>query len=214
ISEMALVEPGESLTHSFKTKSSLDEKLRRTTIKGPVGFSHPVDGQKVDRPAYLNWYQISYGGGDSEHNLTLGLPQQDRLIQAKVGPAEFFLTPAQRITSGPPSDVPESLGLFKAYRVIELQGWKTREAKLAGTFSGVNSVSLSDAVYICLPAEESHHDEVIEIQDPTACWIVFKTDKSTTKTKVTSIDQLGMQNLSSISAEHILVPAKLVVKKK
>ncbi|MFK7735627.1 MAG: hypothetical protein AB8B50_06355 [Pirellulaceae bacterium] len=213
IFEVTLGKPGEELVHSFKTRSELDDMLRRTTIKGPVGFSHPAAGPESESPACMNWYNVTYGGGEVDLSLKLDSPLQDKPMTVQLGPAEYFLTPAQQLTDGPPKDIPEKLGMFKAYRVVSSKNVVAVQAKIPNSFSKTESVALKQPAYICLPCEEQHHEESFEILDPEACWLVYETEPSPVASIIASTDQLGIHRIKGGDTKFFFVPVKTIASK-
>ena len=120
----------------------------------------------------------------------------------------FLLSPAQRITSGPPGQIPAGLNYFRAYKIVD--GSKIRQkVKLTGAFGPAERVAIKAAL-LCVPVEEWHHDEHFPIKDPQACAVVYKLLPEKCDVTVTTLDLFGMNKLEATSGKWLCVPAEIV----
>lgn len=203
-------DPASKIFHTVDTKSRLDEKRKVTSLRGPMALSisHKEDKQKT--PPYLAWYKIADPIKEDNGSWTLEDAENRKPYSVDLAAASFLLTPAKRLTSGPPKKEPSDLDIFKAYEIsksscepIELQQDHPLFGRMAAT---------ATPKYLCMPVEESHHDEVFPIKKPGFCFVVYELinpaeleDKMT----LTSIDQFGIHRLSATQSSLICVPARV-----
>lgn len=123
----------------------------------------------------------------------------------KIGSAEYFLSPAQRITSGPPSDIPEGLDLYKAYRVLDEAPRELDITLTGGVSDGKRRVG--KPIFVCFPTEEWHHEEYTRATHRRAGFVVYELDEQTKDAKFTLIDQFGLNQMGTSKSRWICVPA-------
>ncbi|MEM7474284.1 MAG: hypothetical protein AAF483_04770 [Planctomycetota bacterium] len=199
--------PAEEIVHSVKTKSQFDKQLRRTSLKGPIGLSIPQSATKDKTPAFMSWYKITYGGGDQENRLKIQDAISDKSYRVQIGEAKYFLSVAQRIETGRPKDEDKSLDLFKAYE-IKLDSKQDAKIKRSETFFGGKEATAVPA-FLCVPVEESHHQETFPIKNDSRCLVVYKCNDSilAKKSSLTIIDQFGLHRVQTIRSELVCVEA-------
>lgn len=196
--------PSNGVFHGLEVKGSIDDEKRWVSLKGPQFYSAPTKTVEGILPSYLTWYEIrkpkpepprtvtikdSYSGNDS-FSVTLGAPA-------------FFAMPAQTLGDGAPAQIPESLDLFIAFKI-----------------NNVDSVELPNPtpgkpLYVCVPAEEWHHADHFAIKKPENFLMVYELEASDPKTadaetRTAIIDQFGLNPLAIKSKGMLYVPAKPV----
>ncbi len=203
-------DPASKIFHTVDTKSRLDEKRKVTSLRGPMALSISHREEKEKTPPYLAWYRIANPTQDDNGSWTLEDAANSKPYAVDLAAASFLLTPAKRLTSGTPKKEPSDLDIFKAYEIsesscepIELQ----LDHPLVGTMAGKATPK-----YLCMPVEESHHDEVFPIKKPDFCFVVYELINPAEKENImslTSIDQFGIHSLSATQSSLICVPARV-----
>lgn len=209
--EVVSVKPSREIKHEVNLKDQFDKQVVETYLAGPTLFSHAVGvGEKAAKqPAtYLNWYTItrpttastrvlsvrdSLRGGDA-YNITINEPA-------------FLLSPAQRITTGEPSDIPETLNYFKAFVIADGDQTK-REVKLNGAMGREKRIVLR-AAYFCVPVEHWHHDEHSPIKTVDRCLVIYELQPEDCKSTITTLDHFGLNKLEAGSSSWLCIPARL-----
>jgi hypothetical protein len=207
--EVVAVTPSRLITHEIELKDQFDEQVVEADLEGPKLFSHAVGvGDKSARqPAtYLNWYAITRPTTASTRPLSVrdSLRGGDAYNIAINKPA-FLLSPAQRVTTGAPSDIPETLNYFKAYVITNGEQTK-REVTLNGAF-GPEKRTVLKAAYFCVPAERWHHDERSPIKSAEHCMVIYELKPEEYKDAITTLDQFGLNKLEATSSNWLCVPA-------
>ncbi|QDV46699.1 hypothetical protein Enr13x_66080 [Stieleria neptunia] len=115
-----------------------------------------------------------------------------------LGQPAFYLIPAQTIQDGPPADVPESLDHFIAFRI-----------------ANVDSVALPEPtpgkpVMVCVPAQQWHHEEHVAIKSAATVLMVYEVEAKASEGKVTTIDPLGLNGLTTGQKTSVYVEGELV----
>jgi hypothetical protein len=123
--------------------------------------------------------------------------------------AAFLLAPTQRITSGPPSRIPEGLSPFKAYEITSAGEKNRNVVKLSGAF-GPDERVLDRAAYLCVPVELWHHHDHFPIKHQEHCMLVFEMQGRPCDVNLTTLDLFGMNRLKAKSSKWICVPAEVV----
>ena len=191
---------------------SFDKDVTETFLKGPRLFSHTVGlGEKaVPEPdAYLNWYKIEKPVAEPRRVLSVRAPMRGNDVQQiTIENAAFLLSPSQRVTSGPPSQIPAGLNPFKAYKIVS--GPKEeRKVKVTGGFGPGDRV-LMKATFLCVPVEQWHHDANFPVKNPKACLLVYETLPHQCSVSITTLDLFGLNGLKANSGKWICVPAEIV----
>lgn len=207
--EVIEVAPAQSIAHDVDLKTSLDEERITTSLRGPAFYSQAIGAMDRNRKkpvAYLNWFEITNRSQEPLRSLSiLDLVRGGSNKNLNIGAAEYFLSPAQRITTGTPDPIPEGLDLYKAYRIID------------GTPVGID-LSLTDAMgspnvkvgrplYVCLPTSEWHHDETFTPSHPKDCFVVYELEGSNYEGSFSTIDQFGLNELQAGTRRWVCVRA-------
>lgn len=203
-------EPNSKIFHTVDTKSRLDGKRKVTSLRGPMALSISNREDNEKTPPYLAWYKIADPTNDDNGSWMLEDAANSKPYPVDLGGARFLLTPAKRLTSGTPKKEPKDLDIFKAYEIsksscepIELQ----QDHPLVGKLTGK-----AKPKYLCLPVQESHHDEVFPIKNPDFCFVVYefiRPVKIDSETSLASIDQFGIHRLNATQSSLICVPARV-----
>ena len=183
--------------HGLEVQAGIDKERRWVSLRGPKLVSMP--DKETDQPVFLNWYAIRKPESEPTKMLTIkdGFSGEQQ-FRVSAGAPAFFVMPSQRLANGPPAGVPETLNLFIAFEIADPE-----------------SLELPEPVpgkprYLCLPAEEWHHEEHFEIKDKTACLMVYESVGSMGMPRMTTIDQFGLNKLTVSEPKWICVPARLV----
>lgn len=194
---LEVTEASNAVIHGLEVKADLDTDRRWVTLRGPKLFSLPT--RKTPEPAFLNWYAIRKPQPEANKTIRLtdAFSGKEAFTVSAATPA-FFVMPAQRLIDGPPADVPESLNHFLAFEIADPE-----------------SLALPEPVpgkprYVCVPAEEWHHEEHFPIKDPTACLMVYEADSESDIERVSTIDQFGINKLDVKRPGWICVPGRLI----
>ena len=114
--EVLAVTPSRVIDHHVDLQGPFDDAVTETLLTGPQLFSHAVGlGEDAARHqnAYLNWYKITRPTPEQQRVLSVRDPLHGNDVhQLTIENAAFLLSPAQRITSGPPSKLPDRLNYF------------------------------------------------------------------------------------------------------
>ena len=121
--EVVAVTPSRVINHEVELKGQFDDDVTETLLTGPQMFSHsvgcgekPVQGQN----AYLNWHKITEPTSERQRILFVRDALRGNVAgQITTQDSAFLLSPAQRITTGPPSELPGGLNHFKAYKIVK-----------------------------------------------------------------------------------------------
>ena len=210
--EVVTVTPSRVINHEVDLKGPFDDDVTETILVGPERFSHTVDlGKKAvhSQKAYHNWYKISRPINESQRSVTVRDPLRGNAAQQiTVENAAFLLSPSQRVTTGPPSPVPEGLNYFKAYQIVD--GPRiSQQVRLTGTF-GPEERTATTAVLFCVPVDEWHHDEHFPVKNSQDCMLVYELEPHEKGLSITTIDQFGLNKLEAHSSKWLCVPAELV----
>jgi hypothetical protein len=209
--EVLQVEPRRVIDHDVELKGPLDESRRQTLLSGPRYFAQSVADTTSEAPeprAYLNWYTIKDGSRESGTLRIRDSLRGEQSYPVTIAEAAFLLSPAQRISSGPPSPLPEGLNYMIAYRVVDAP-----PADPPATSPGGPRASrvAGRPAYLCLPVEEWHHDEHFPVQDARTCLIVYETEPQAAESRISTIDQFGLNELTATSRAWSCVSAEVVM---
>jgi hypothetical protein len=206
--EILMAKPGEKIIHSLQTKSQLDNSFRRTSLEGPFGFTHPVNGRAYrEGNVFWNLYEMTYGGQSAPVSMKVRLPLGEEEQQLRLGDAKYFLTKAQWITTDSPDPLAEKIDFYKAYEVLDTIALK-KELAVADSMGGPSRKILKLA-FLCLPVEEHHHEEEYAINFPKRALAVYHTETEAFQSRVTTIDQFGLHSLTASGSEMLLFPCEL-----
>lgn len=210
--EVFSVEPNRVIEHGVTLQSIFDAKRVETELVGPKMFSRAVGA--FGRPAkkqkaYLNWYAIKNPTKQPRRQVdVLDLVRGYGKKTLTIGNADFLLSPSQLITTGAPEAIPEGLDLYKAYRVVDPPK-VAMDVELTESI-GAASRKIGKPVFVCIPVNEWHHDEVFDVSHASDGFVVYELDKQNADGKVSTIDQFGLHSLSTKSNAWICVRAALL----
>jgi hypothetical protein len=210
--EVVAVSPKRVINHEVELKGSFDDETIETLLTGPKLFSQSVGigtERKQGQMAYLNWYKIAKPTDEPLRVLSVRDELTGKGIhQITIEESEYLLSPAQRIATGPPSQIPDKLNHFKAYRVGNATQ-VSKKLKLSGAFGGANRTVVK-AAFFCLPVEEWHHHERFPIKDSSRCMLVYELLPQQVDVSITTLDQFGLNTLAGGSSGWLCVPAEIV----
>ena len=180
-----------------------------TLLIGPQLFSHAVGSahEAIQEPrAYLNWYEIAQPPIEPTRTVDVRDPLRGKDAHSiTIGSSAFLLSPAQRITTGSPSPIPDGLNYFKAYRILDAP-LVSKTVKLNGTFGPADRTA-TRAILLCVPIEQWHHDEHFRVKDSEICLIVYELLPQTHGVSITTLDQFGLNTLDVDSSNWLCVRA-------
>jgi hypothetical protein len=210
--EVVAVTPSHVINHDVELKGPFDHDATETLLTGPQLFSHAVgfgENPVQEKGAYFNWYKIEKPSSKPRRKVsvrdTLG---GNKTRQFTIRNAAFLLSPAQRVTTGPPSQIPVGLDHFKAYEIVNGPRL-SHKVKLTGAFGPGDRIT-TEAAFLCVPVAQWHHDERSPIKDSQACMLVYDLRPQKCNVSVTTIDQFGLNTLEARRGKWICVPAQLV----
>ena len=210
--EVVAVTPSRVIEHEVDLKGPFDNDTVETFLEGPQLFSHAVGfgGKAVEEQnTFLNWYKIAKPATESQRTLSVrDSLRGNEAYQITIEKSEFLLSPAQRVTSGPPGRIPAGLNYFKAYKIVG-GPQIDQKVKLSGTF-GPEDRMATKATFLCVPVEKSHHDERFPIKNPKACMLVYELLPQKCKVRITTIDLFGLNKMKARSGKWLCVPAQIV----
>ncbi len=210
--EVISVQPSREIRHDVQLKDQFDSEGVVTDLIGPKLFSHQVGigaAASTEVATYLNWYAISRPLPEGTRNVTV----QDQLHgrdarQITIGKPAYLLSPAQRVTTGAPSEIPDSLNYFKAYAIVRGET-ATREIALKGAL-GPPKRRIVKAAYLCVPVEHWHHDDHSAIKRQDDCFVVYELEPEKVNQAFGTLDQFGLNQLKAVASGWLCVPARLV----
>jgi len=190
------VKASNPILHGLEVKTPLDADRRWVSLRGPQFYSSPEKPNENELPSYLNWYEIRKPKPEAGKNLKLTDEFSGRQsFDVVLGGPAFYLMPAQTIKDGPPSDTPEGLNHFIAFRI-----------------ENVDSVTLPEPTpgkpaFVCVPAEEWHHADHFPIKAASTLLMVYEAASKRLDAKVTTIDQFGLNGLTTEAKRFVYVRA-------
>ena len=203
--------PSNLIEHGVEIKSVLDDKKATAKLVGPDHFAiavgclkRPVKKEK----AYLVWYKIAKPKKESSRKVTvIDLLRGADVPPLTIGAAEYFLSPAQRITTGPPSEVPHGLDHYKAYRILDAP-FLNLDVTLTES-AGPAKRRVGKPLFLCVAAEEWHHEEHFKASHRRDCFVVYELDLRDHAEKFSLIDQFGLNQVSASKSRWLCVRARL-----
>jgi hypothetical protein len=210
--EVLKVEPARLIEHSVELKSGLDADRVETKLVGPELFSRAVgcmNRSVKEKRAYLNWFKIE-GPREQPRKevsvLDIVRGSSDKMLT--IQSAEYFLSPAQLITTGPPEPIPDGLDLYKAYRIIEAESL-SMDVELTGSV-GATKRRLGKPLFLCVAARQWHHEEYVAASHPNDCFVVYELDSQDHVQTNSTIDQFGLNQLRTTKTQWLCVRAALL----
>ncbi|MDG2222352.1 MAG: hypothetical protein P8L85_13305 [Rubripirellula sp.] len=203
--------PSNLIEHGIELKGIFDDEKSMTNLKGPYRFSAAVGclGRKAEKQkAYLAWYKIVAPKQERQRKVAcVDLIRGADSTPLTIGSAEFFVSPAQRITTGAPTDIPSGLDHFKAYRIIDAP---SREMDVTLTESmGPPKRRIGKPAYLCIASEEWHHDEFFPATHRRTGFVVYELEPQQQSEKITLIDQFGLNQVITEKSQWLAVTASL-----
>ena len=210
--EVFTVTPSRQIDHDVEVKGPFNANAVETLLSGPKLFSQAVDvGEKAVefKDTYLSWYEITEPKTQPRRVLTVrDAWRGEDAYQITIRNSAYLLSPAQKITSGPPSPLHSGLGLFQAYEIVG-NSQEGRQVRLTGN-STSESRTVGRAVYFCVPVEQWHHDEHFAVENGNNCLLVYELKSQEYKSTMSTLDQFGLNKLETSSSKWLCVPAQLV----
>lgn len=192
-------DPSTPVIHGLEIKSALDAERRFVTLRGPQLFSGPEKVASGELPDYLNWYKIRKPPAEPVKTLSVSDGYSEgSSFELRLGTPQYFLMPAKRIQSGPPPKIPENLNHFIAFAIENADDLK------------VSKAVPGKPAFLCVPAEEWHHEENFPIKSPATYLMVYEAEGSPESPKATTIDQFGINALATAKKQYVYVIAKAV----
>ncbi|MEM8670990.1 MAG: hypothetical protein AAGG48_25905 [Planctomycetota bacterium] len=205
--------PSNLVEHGIEVKDIFDSQKAEIDLEGPYHFSQAVGGmgRSAKGPkAYMSWYKIQNPKKQEPRKVVcIDFVRGDESKPLTIGSAEFFLSPAQRITSGPPSEIPVGLDLYKAYRILD-EPSRDMDIELTGADSAKRRIG--KPLYLCIAAEEWHHDEYTPATHRRTAFVVYEIDEKDSDAKFTLIDQFGLNQVASSKSRWLCVSASVSTK--
>ncbi len=210
--EVLRVTPSRKIDHEVDLKGPFDSEITETFLSGPELFSQAIGyGEKnpVQPRAYLNWYSIERPTDASDQVLSVrDTLQGTNTYSITIGKPALLLSPAQRLATGSPSEIPEGLNYFKAYEIVKGSP-EGKEVKLSDTFGSRNRKVLK-AAYFCVPVEHWHHDQHSAVKSKENCLVVYELQPQDVTKSVTTLDPFGLNTLKTSSSKWLCVPAQII----
>ncbi len=212
--EVVSGEPSIPIEHAVDLKSEFDEKKETTLLSGPHHFAYAVGcmGRPVKEiKAYLTWYKILDPKREPQRKVeVLDFARGADHTSLTIESAEYLLSPAQRITSGPPSDIPDGLDHYIAYRIIDAPSLELT-VELSDSYAAAKR-KLGKPLFLCVAAQEWHHDEFFEASHRRACLVVYQLNEQDQQKQFSTIDQFGLNQLRSSKSQWLCVRGSLLKK--
>ena len=207
--EVIRVRPANRIEHGVDLQSTIDEQRVATKLIGPELIARTVAGfgrGTPGKPAYLTWYRIGNPVASSPRTLSvLDRVRGENGTRLTLGDAEYVLSPAQRILSGPPEQIPDGLDHYVAYRIVDAKPLQMSiEIRAAET---TQRREVSRPLYCCLAAKQWHHEDFIDVTHPRDCFVVYEMDSQSNDEKLSTIDQFGMNRLRATESQWLGVRA-------
>jgi hypothetical protein len=213
--EVVTVTPSRVIEHEVELKGPFDDSVIETQVIGPQLFSHAVgieDGDARQQKAYLNWYKIAEHAKEPQRTLSIrsSLPgNQPQKIT--IENAAFLLSPTQRVTNGPPTPISETLGYFKAYKIVNALR-SIEKVQLRDSFARQHR-QLTQPAFLCVPVSHWHHAQHSPVKNQEGCLIVYELLPEEISLHLTTIDQFGLNKLTATSSQWLAVHATLLEEK-
>lgn len=210
--EVLKVDPANSIEHAVDLQGVYDLRKVSSNLVGPEYFALAVgcfDRAAKKTKAYQQWYRIADPMPEPQRTVTvLDLVRGSENMTLSIGTAEYFLSPAQRITSGQPAPVPQGLDQYKAYRVVDPVSLASEIRMDDGTQQRKRQLSIP--LFVCVPVEEWHHDDYFASSHPRACFVVYQLDPQSDDRKIHTLDQFGLNQLQVSKSEWLTVHGTLL----
>ncbi len=208
------VRPSTLIKHEVDLQGPFDQTRVETLLVGPSYFCHAVGvglQPVAQQGACFNWYKIDEPNKEPERPLSVQSPfLGEASVEVVIGNAACLLSPAKRLTTGRPSDASEGLSYLKGYRILEGRDLRKKVQLTLGSDPELNTVT--KAAFLCVPADEWHHDEHFPIHNKDGCLMIYELLPTSQTGNITTIDQFGLNKLEAHSGRYLLAPATIVGK--
>lgn len=208
--EVVSIVPSMKIDHEVEIRGKFDEEKHEIPLRGPQFLSMAVgcNDKPVQKETYLTWFQIPPTPVPNP-NLWVSDPwDADQKLQLNLGNSMFLLFPAQRITTGAPSDLPDGLSCFQAFKIKN--GAKiAKKVELTGSL-GKGERTIKELMFICFPAEQWHHADHTPVTNWNQCLLVFRLESQPVNKDFSTIDAFGLNKLTANSSDWLCVPTAIV----
>jgi hypothetical protein len=210
--EVVTVTSSRVIKHEVDLKGPFDVDAVERFLVGPQLFSHAIGFEKdaIQQPkAYLNWFKIAKPANEPKRVVTVrDALRGENAREITIDRPAYLLSPAQRLGSGSPGAVPDSLNYFMAYTIDGAPEIK-QQVKLTGAF-GPEDRTATKAVFLCVPVEQWHHDEHAPIKNAKRCLVVYELLSHKHEITINTMDQFGLNKLEAQSSDWLAVDAEIV----
>ena len=207
-----MVRPSTLVKHAVDLQGPFDPSRVETLLVGPRYFCHTV--RVGSHPIALegscfNWYEIEKPSRQADRLLSVRSPMNgEESFEVAIGDAACLLSPAKRLTTGPPSDASEELSYLKGYRILE--GPDLHKKVELTLEPGSEFHTITKPAFMCVPAQEWHHHEHFPVTNKDGCLLVYELLPKSQTGNITTIDQFGLNKLEANSRRYLLAPAKII----
>ncbi|MDG2383059.1 MAG: hypothetical protein P8N76_15435 [Pirellulaceae bacterium] len=205
---VSAVSPEKPIKHGVEWSSFLDPERHESMLSGPDRFSTELNPQSDSGEALIfSWYRIPAPETPAaSRNLRVSPNGGESEISVEVGAASYFLSLSQQLTEGAPAENPAGMSQFVAYPITTSNATK-RNVEIISA-DGPQRFDFAKPDFVCLPAQEWHHDEHFGVTDPNLCWLVYATsDLGGQEKTVSTLDQFGLSKLTVQPAKWLCLPA-------
>lgn len=198
--------PENVIKHGVDWSSSLDPKRTESLLTGPSLFSAEIKPEPGSKETILfSWFDMPESSESPEPRpVRVTTDQEKTATSLTVGPAAYFLSKTQQLSEGTPAENPASLSQFVAYPVTGGE-FQPRSVEFE-TSEGPQSYQLDAARFLCVPAEEWHHDEHFGVVDASACWLVYDIPAADESRSISTLGQFGFNKLELSGSKWLCVP--------
>lgn len=196
------VEAKKLIEHEVEWKSTIDATRRQSLLAGPRLFCEPASpAPDASELVLFSCYELQSdkSAGNSRPTTWSGrISEREQTF--RLGEAKYFLSATQHLSDGPPASFPERLSHFVAYSIVGGGSETTPTAPAS---------DLSRPAFVCIPAEEWHHDEHFPVRDPLGCWVVYETTGTSGAREMATLDQFGLNRLELRESKWLCLPARM-----
>ena len=212
--EVIKVTPREKIDHRVRISDPFNENLFPVRLRGPLYFSQPLgspaSSEKPPRKplAILNWYTVQEPALETDRTLLLTDFLHARPYRVKLAEPRYLLSPAQKVTTGNPAEIPKDLNYFLAYQIAE-SGQPPDEFKNLVIGKSPRRKLLSPYL-VCLPVEERHHFDRFPVKTKGVLLVVYKATPHSQEGNVSMLDQFGVNRLEILSNDWIYIKGRML----
>lgn len=212
------VAAGVPIEHGVELACAKVFERQMLQVEGPMLLSASIGCMGKSAPkqgAFLNWYEVQGKAPEGEMEIAvLDFVRGGNNTELQVSRRpDYFLSPAQLLAEGNPDPIPGGLDHYVAFRIIKAQDVE-KDVKFGESLLGRASASIEKAAFLCLPAEEWHHDEHMEVSHRLNCFVVFElsSQKPSQEMKVSTLDQFGLNQLQLEESRWLAVKGAILEK--